>query len=240
MKVNKIIFLLLILVSFISSCTTTRDTNFLQNIPKDYKPAPEPDYRVIAGDQLRIKIFSLYGTLNDELGAFADGGVLNIRQDGTIKIPYLGKVYVEDLTLFEIGTLLTQKFEAIGEGVTATVVLNNMYISLLGEMGTTRIAMPKPIMTIYEVMAMTTVPNLAGDRKKVTILRQTKDGSVIKEFDIRTKDIVDSEFFYIQPNDVVYVAKSKKVFVGNGTNLGSSLGVITGVIGLVLMLVRLF
>ena len=107
-------------------------------------------------------------------------------------------------------------------------------------MGTTRIAMPKPIMTIYEVMAMTTVPNVVGDLNKGTSLRQTKDGSVIKEFDIRTKDIVDSEFFYIQPNDVVYVAKSKKVFVGNGTNLGSSLGVITGVIGLVLMLVRLF
>lgn len=58
MKVNKIILLLLILVSFISSCTTTRDTNFLQNIPKDYQQVSEPDYRVIAGDQLRIKIFS--------------------------------------------------------------------------------------------------------------------------------------------------------------------------------------
>ena len=240
MKVNKIILLLLILVSFISSCTTTRDTNFLQNIPKDYQQVSEPDYRVIAGDQLRIKIFSLYGTLSEELGAFAEGGVLNVRQDGTIKIPYLGRVYVEDLTLFEIGTLLTEKFGAMGEGVTATVSLNNMYISLLGEMGSSRIYMPKPIMSISEVMALASVPNLGGDREKVTILRQTKDGSVIKEFDIRSKDIVDSEFFYIQPNDVVYVAKSKKVFVGNATSLGGALGVVTGLIGLVIMLVRLF
>lgn len=229
-----------ILVSFISSCTTTRDTNFLQNIPKDYKPIEEPEYRVIQGDQIRIKIYSLYGSLEKELGAFANGGVLNVRQDGTIKIPYLGKVYVEDLSLYEIGTLLTEKFGAMGEGVTATATLDNMSITMLGEMGTKRIGMTRPIMTIYEVMALSTVPNLSGDRKKVTLVRQLKDGSIVKEFDLRTKDIVDSEFFYIQPNDVIYVGKSKEGFIGNGTTLGGVLGVATSLIGIVLLLVRLF
>lgn len=240
MKLHKLILILLILVSFISSCTTTRDTNFLQNIPKDYKFMEQPEYRVIQGDRIHIKIYSLYGSLEKELGAFAKGGVLNVRQDGTIKIPYLGKVYVEDLTLNEIGSLLTEKFGALGEGVTATANLDNMFITMLGEMGTRRVGMTKPIMTVYEVMALSDVPNLSGNRKKVTLVRQTKDGSVVKEFDLRTKDIVDSEFFYIQPNDVIYVGKSKQQFIGSGTTLGSALGVATSLIGIVLLLVSLF
>lgn len=240
---KQIALIFLCIACILSSCITTRDTNFLQDIPKEYPKMKEPEYKIIVGDKLYINVYSMEPQLLEEvLGPFASGGALDVRADGAIKIPYLGKVYVEGLTLYEIGKLLSEKFSSISDNTTATVRLENMYYTLLGEMGTARINMVKPTMTIFEVMSKSSVPNLSGDRRKVAVLRQTKDGTVYKEFDIRSKDIVDSEFYYIQPNDVIYVAKSNRDFFGfgGGTNLGSVIGIASGVLGVVMLLVRLF
>lgn len=243
MKGKTIILVILSILGIFSSCVTTRDTNFLQDISKEYPKIKEPEYKVIVGDRLDITVYSMDSEqLKEVLGPFADGGSLDVRADGTIKIPYLGKVYVEGLTLYEIGKLLSEKFSTLSDNTTATVRLGNMYYTLLGEMGTQRIAMIKPTMTIFEVMSKSSVPNLNGNRKKIAVLRQTKDGTVYKEFDIRTKDILDSEFYYIQPNDVIYVPRKNRDFWvgGNGTNLGAVIGIATGILGVVMLLVRLF
>lgn len=44
------------------------------------------------------------------------------------------------------------------------------------------------------------------------ILRNTNGQDTIIEFDIRSKDIVDSELYYIQPGDVILVNRPKASF----------------------------
>ena len=58
-------------------------------------------------------------------------------------------------------------------------------------------------------------------RSNIQIIRQTENGTVVKTFDIRTKSIIDSEFYYIQPNDVIYVPFQNAKYVGasNFTNV---------------------
>lgn len=241
MKGKQIILIFLCITCIFSSCITTRDTNFLQDIEKEYPKIKEPEYKVIVGDKLFVSVYTMEPEiLQDVLGGFANGGELNVRADGTVKIPYLGKVYVEGLTLYEVGKLLSEKFSSLSDNTTATVRLDNMFYTLLGEMGTQRIAMTKPTMSIFEVISKSASPTLNGDRKKVVILRQTKDGSVYKEFDLRSKDILDSEFYYIQPNDVIYVPRTNREFLGGGTNIGSVIGVVSGIATAIFVLVKLF
>ena len=37
------------------------------------------------------------------------------------------------------------------------------------------------------------------------LIRQTAEGTEVKVFDLRSKSIIDSEYYYVQPNDVIYI-----------------------------------
>ena len=39
----------------------------------------------------------------------------------------------------------------------------------------------------------------------MSIIRKSLEKTVVKEFDITDKKIIDSEFYYVMPNDVLYI-----------------------------------
>ena len=51
-----------------------------------------------------------------------------------------------------------------------------------------------------------------SDRYSLKVVRQTVEGSLIKEFDLTDKNIVDSEFYYVMPNDIIYARPMKGKF----------------------------
>ena len=63
----------------------------------------------------------------------------------------------------------------------------------------------KEKMTIFEALAM--VGDLAefNSRKEIKLVREKEGVTTIKTFDVRSKDIVNSEFYYIEPNDIIYI-----------------------------------
>ena len=48
-----------------------------------------------------------------------------------------------------------------------------------------------------------------GDRSKVRIVREIEGQTQVKVFDVRSNEIVNSEFYYIEPNDVIYIQRIK-------------------------------
>jgi polysaccharide export outer membrane protein len=63
--------------------------------------------------------------------------------------------------------------------------------------------------TIYEALAMAGDIGDFGDRSKVRIIRESEGQTKVKVFDVRSADIVNSEFYYIEPNDVIYIQRIK-------------------------------
>jgi polysaccharide export outer membrane protein len=117
-------------------------------------------------------------------------------------------------------------------------LVNNNF-SIITEFGSGRYRIDKDRMNIYQALA--TSQDLKGftDRAKVKILRQTSGGNVIiKEFDLRSKDIVDSEFYYVQPNDVIYVQSYSGQFF-RITNIGTVYSLATASLSVVLTIIAL-
>ena len=60
---------------------------------------------------------------------------------------------------------------------------------------------------------------MAGDltklanRKKIKIIRTESEKPQVYYVDLRDKNIVNSELFYLQPNDIIYVQPTMKRFV---------------------------
>lgn len=265
-----LIYSIILLVGF-SSCITSRDTNLMQDIDKDYSTIPPPDeYRIIPGDVLQIavyvyddkvteKLFSGYtpqrvaarigdvgtGVWSSWGGSATEEGTNNstpitVYADGTINFPYLGRIYVADLTLLEARLLISNRLKEISANASANVTLRNSFFSILGDSGARRIDMKNNNMTIYQALA--TAGNISDYslRSRVNIIRQTKDGTIVKTFDLRSKDIINTEFYYIQPNDVIYFPQSKGKFFGATNSFAGFFGLITSFVTILVMAIRLF
>ncbi|HOH71383.1 MAG TPA: hypothetical protein PK552_04945, partial [Paludibacteraceae bacterium] len=77
--------------------------------------------------------------------------------------------------------------------------------SVIGEAGSGRYQIPKEKLNIFQALAMSGDMSTYSDRKKIQLIRQTEQGTVVKTFDLRSKSIINSEYYYSQPNDVIYV-----------------------------------
>ncbi|HCO66630.1 MAG TPA: hypothetical protein DIT04_02585 [Dysgonomonas sp.] len=256
----KLLLLLSVIVCVFASCVTPKDTNFLQeSVQKDYdsNATLDVDYRIIPGDRLVLTIytldedmrtlFSMYTNRASTTGA--GGGentlqpnVLNVYSDGTVKIPYLDKIKVEGLNLLEAKNVIESRFQEFSPNLTVELTLGNRYFSMLGAISETRIALPAPRINIFQALALGGVIDPFGDRRKVNIIRQTPDGTEVKTFDLRSADIVNSEYYYIQPNDVIYVQELSRTFFGritSFTGLLGGLGLLTSTVGFVILIVNL-
>lgn len=239
----KLLLLQIVIISILSSCVTPRDTNLLQDIKKDYPIDVNlnNDYKIILGDQLTLRIYTLDESMKELFSVYivdqssgisaaatdqTGANVLNVYSDGTVKIPYIGKISVEGYTTTEAKKIIEERFSTFSPNIVIELNLQNRFFSVLGEAGQSRIAMPLPKLTIFQALAMSGPIQTFGDRTKVKIVRQTPNGTEVKTFDIRSKDIVDSEYYYIQPNDVIYVPEMNRTFFGRVTSF-------TGILGLV-------
>lgn len=271
MKVKQLLFYLLA-VLLLGSCVTPRDTNLLQErIKKNYKTEfnYNVDYKIIPGDRLSLSIFTLDENMRtlfsmfminntttssrqgggsggsssgEGIGGDLPANILNVYSDGTIKIPYINKINVLGLTTFEAKKIIEAKLQEFSPNLTIDLTLQNRYFSVLGEASEGRYAMPTPRMNIFQALAMSGDIDKFGDRAKVNIIRQTPDGTEVKTFDIRSKDILDSEYYYIQPNDVIYVKELSRTFFGRITSFSGllgGLGLLTSTIAVVVLIVNL-
>ena len=221
---NVVRYIVLLIFAFATvSCVTNRTTRLLQErsgVAK-YDSVPRMEYRLQVNDELQLRVISL----NKEITSTFNMGQTNtasqnstlsyrIYPDGTIDIPFVDSIPVLGLTLAEAEKVVEKYLEDVGEDITVRLNLANNYFYMIGEAGKGRFAIYKDRMTIYQAIAEAGFnPVGNGNLKKVKIIRQQENNAtVIVSFDIRSKSLIHSEFYYVQPNDIIYVERSKGSF----------------------------
>lgn len=259
-----LIFNILILYS-LSSCISPKETNLLQDLPENYPNdgITSIDYKIIPGDQLTLYIFTLDEEMRTLFAPFvintpmsesrqqqqggqgqSQGGgmhedlplnVFTVSPTGMVKIPYLGNVYVMNMTILEAKKVIGERFRDFSTNVSVDLALRNRSFYVIGELGYRTVYMPHLRMTIFQALAQTGDMQMYGDRKNVKIIRQKASGTEVKVFDIRSKEIVNSDYYYIQPNDVIYVPQMGRKFWGAPTSFTGIFGFVMGFAGAVLL-----
>ena len=133
-----------------------------------------------------------------------------VDKNGDIEFPTLGKLHVAGLSTREAKFLLEDQLSSLlkempgYKTVSVEVHVMQRTFSLIGvKSGIYTITKEK--MTIFEAIAMTGNLQEFSDRSRVKILRERDGQTTVKTFDLRSKDIINSEFYYIEPNDILYV-----------------------------------
>ena len=136
-----------------------------------------------------------------------------VDEQGFITFPVLGKINVAGLQHDSVESII-QKRLISGEYVidpVVTVSPMNFRVSVVGE-----VRNPKELhitgerLTIFEALAMCGDITVDGRRENVIVIRE-KEGSVIPiEIDLTKKTLFNSEAYYLQQNDIVYVEQTDK------------------------------
>lgn len=225
-------FLILILIVSLSSCVTNKKLNYLQTQVelKDtmtYAAAEASAYIIRPGDELYIDVRPLYeegarafqntrsssGSSARMTPSSAYFYTYPIYEDGTIDYPYIGRIEVAGLTMEEVREHLTTELSEYVQGMAIIVKLASNYVNVLGEVrspGRKQITTEK--LNLFEAIALAGDLAPYGKRMEIKIIRETKDGPIIKSFDMRSEEIINSEYYWVQPGDIIYVSRIKGQF----------------------------
>ena len=133
-----------------------------------------------------------------------------INQQGIIDIPNVGKVYVLNQTLEEAQRTILAKAEEYVINPFVLVKLANFEVTILGEVNLPgRYPVYKEGITIYDALAMAGDINDFGNLKEVKIIRTNKNKKKIYYLDLTDANILNSEFYYLRNNDMIYIQPLK-------------------------------
>lgn len=236
MSVKKIFILILPLL--LASCVTSRKVNLLQEAGKHGIPSytdtlSYEDYRVRTGDRLYVYVYSIDERVSSMFNASGNGvNSSQIRQgngaggsydlytylvydDGTIDYPMVGRMKVRGMTTREIKNELEHRLMEYVQDQTEYKMLSvevnivRRSFSVISDHGSGTFNIDREKVTIFEALAMAGDIGDFGDRSKVRIVREIEGNTQVKVFDVRSDDIVNSEYYYIEPNDVIYIQRIK-------------------------------
>lgn len=229
----------------VSSCGSTKQVAYIQNSDEVSlaQSAYLYDARIMPKDQLTITV----STTNDEAAAPFNMTVATpysvgqrssysqamlqmylVDNEGMISFPIIGEIKVGGLTKSEAEQMIEEKirpYMAETENPIVTVRMSSYSISVLGEVnhpGSYQVSREK--INILEALAQAGDLTIYGVRDKVKLIREDATGKKeIHTLNLNDANIINSPYYYLQQNDIVYVepnkVKAQNSSVGSMTTL---------------------
>lgn len=168
---------------------------------------------VSARDPEISNLFSLYKTANGAQNTTQKSGY-TIDSQGDITFPILGRIHVAGMTREELTEYLVRQLEErqLVKDPVVTVEFENLCVSVLGDANMSkRIYINKDYYTLLDAMADMGDLEITGVRETVRVLRN--DNGVVTAYNVNlcsAQDVYSSPVYYLQQNDVIYIAPNKK------------------------------
>jgi polysaccharide export outer membrane protein len=211
-----------------NSCVTQRNLEYMRsnkNKQVEYKEAEYSEYRLKPNDALFININSLDDAASN---VFAQSGVqptlepygaymnsYTVDKEGFVQLPVIGKINVSGKTTSEVSDLIKDSVINILSLPTVTVRLVNRYVSVLGYVGSPgHYVYSQDKFTIFNAIGLAGDINEYGNRSEVILTRNENGKNSRIIIDLTRADILSSPYYFVQPNDLIYVSPLRKRFWG--------------------------
>ena len=193
-----------------------------ENISVEYLNERTLNYKIQPGDNLYIRATSIINektsvslngdarsnTLNSDASIYLNSYTVN--KEGYIDYPLTGLVEVKNLTVEQAKDKLQNELSKYVKETALMVKLANFDVTIIGEVtrpGKYKIYQSE--ISILEALALAgNVTNFAKT-ESVKLVRRTDNGSEIITLDVDKADILSSPYYYLKPNDIVYIEPLK-------------------------------
>ena len=241
------------------SCGTTRPYTYLQGSFDTAKLSQVPPSNPIVqkGDLLRIIVYSdnpkATAIYNQELitaqsGSSASGGASEaaaqtvsgaapttpgylVDDQGNIEFQGLGLLHVEGLTRSQLKDTLNMRLKDYLTNPYYTIRFLNYRFTILGEVGHQGVySIPGDRINLLQALGMAGDMTFYGRRDNVLVIRETNGKREYGRLDVTKPESMNSPFFYLQQNDVVYVDQSKKKVAANDQITTRNISIVTSIV----------
>lgn len=204
---------------FLPSCMTRKDISYFQDITDStsvQKITRSFEAVIQAGDILSIHVSSLSreaSSFFNVTGETTDEQVANtylVNTAGEIEMPLVGTVSVAGLTTRMAKQLIRTKLEKYLTDPTVNLRIRNFKITLLGEVSSPGVyTVPNEKITLIEALGLAGDLSIYGKRVDVLVVREENGERKFFKVDLRSKELFESEIYYLHSNDIVYVEPGK-------------------------------
>ena len=223
-SLSRLFILLIAGAAILSSCVPQKKIKYLQiqeaaEQKDSFSNERKIEYKIQPGDNLYIKVVSidektsaLFNTsdtrssyaMNSDAGIYLNSYTVN--ENGNVDFPLIGSVHVKNLSVEEVKNKLQLTLDEYLKESVVIVKMVNFYVTMLGEVnrpGEYKIYQDE--LNIFEAISLAGDLTDFANRNEVKLIRQTKDGSKVIDIDMTQADILASDYFYMMPNDIIYV-----------------------------------
>ena len=202
MNKNSVLILSLFLITFFTSCVSSKRLNYFDDITSKNQSLDSTNlfkiHRIKTNDRLNIVVSSY----DPALTAFLNPNSINnsstnvnnniggylVDQSGTIEFPLLSKVHVEGLTTNEVSTLLKEKLSYYYKDLYISVnLLGNVYF--ITSKGGGELQLKNQRMTIFEAIAQMPPTDPLDQKNKVWLIREDSGKRIFTKLDLNSKTI---------------------------------------------------
>jgi polysaccharide export outer membrane protein len=228
-KITKLGLAAVVLAVLFASCVPQKKMLYLkeaqmlsENQSINYVNDRSINYKLQPGDNLFIHFVN---TIDERSMVLLNGGSTSnyvssdasiylrsytLDEDGFIEMPLVGKIELKNLTVDEAKDRLQSVLNQYINETTIIVKLSNFNLTVLGEVS--RPGMYKVYQSqinLFEAISMAGNMTNFAKIEEVRIIRQTDNGSEIITVDMGSADILASPYYYLKPNDIIYVEPLK-------------------------------
>jgi polysaccharide export outer membrane protein len=255
---TKKLYVAFIAILFLTSCASRKSMVYFhgndsasQDMNSNFEPKLKTDdllmIVVSAQDPEAAKAFNL-----PIVGVTSDGSArVNASQQfqlylvdnvGNIEFPILGTIKVGGLTKAELMAQLKQDLKKYINDPILNIRIMNYKISVTGEVAHPgNFSVTSERITLPDALALAGDMTIYGKRENVLILRDINGAKTINHVDMTKTNFVNSEFYYLTQNDVVYVEPNRTKINSSvvGPNTSFIISAISLTITVIALLIRL-
>lgn len=215
---------LLLIELFFGSCISQKQVMLLQDkgskdIQANFTNKKKSSYQIQTGDHLYIRIYSMdpktskffqtdMPTLMNPTYLYLNSYMVD--DEGYINISFIDRMFVKGMTLEEVKKKIQKTLNDYFKETTVSVKLVSFQVSVMGEVNSPGdFTIDKDQINVLQAISLAGGLKEFGNNKKVTLVRQTLKGSDVYYLDLSNKKILESDYFYLLPNDIIYVEPLK-------------------------------
>jgi len=237
----------------LSSCVSKKSIHYYQDIDEAYLEQLDkikPEVEIQVNDILQVQVQTLDPLaavpFNKSMGMGAGGagggggggmGAQNldlmgyiVDEAGDIQMPFVGKVKVVGLNLDEAEQEVRSKLLSFLKNPYVSVRILNYKFTVQGEVNNPgTFTTTDPNLTLPQALGEAGDLTILGLREDVLIVRTVGNERVVKRIDLTTSDWMNTPYYYVKQNDLIYVAQNPVKVTSSGFigNIGVLLSVVS-------------
>lgn len=210
----------------------------------------ERNYVIQKNDYLSIDVFTNKGERIIDPNNELQQGMQNqrrtheefsylVKQDGTVKLPIVGQIKIDSLTLDMAERLLETEYDKYYKESFVKLNYTNKRVILLGALGGQMIPLVNENMTLIEILAMAGGLDMGSKSQNIKLIRGDLSAPEVFQINLSTIDGMRNTMISMEPGDIIYVEPWRRPWLEGIRDISPVLSLLSSSLALILVLQNL-